>query len=62
MIEASIDGPKHKTQEPKLSSPQSVKKHYIGQVIFQTYLLANRFAMYDDTVSNYIAEVVKVDS
>lgn len=50
---------KAKKKETKLSVLQTVKKHFALAVNYPTYHLANRSPLFDDTVSSYIAELVK---
>lgn len=50
---------KARSAEPKLPVLQTVKKHYALAVDYRTYRLANRSPRYDDTVSSYVAKLMK---
>lgn len=50
---------KAKTEEPELSNLQTVKKHYTQSVDYRTYKFANLSPKCEDTLSTYIAKLVK---
>lgn len=50
---------KAKSTESHLSDVQTVKKYYATTVKYETYRLSNRSSCYDETVSCYIAKLVK---